>query len=294
MLNYTRYNLSGLREYAFSILIPTWNNLEYLKNCIESIQQYSSRTHQIILFVNDGSDGTMQWLRDHCPENVDYIHSHENVGICFAMNLARTMAKSDHLVYMNDDMFALPGWDQELLNATGRLGTTMFMVSATMIEPGDTGNNCVVVRDFGSDLESFRKEELLQECVALKKPDWSGATWPPVMLHKDTWDLVGGFSTEFSPGFYSDPDLSFKLLQAGVREFLGVGSSLVYHFGSKSTARIGKNNGRKIFLAKWGISSRVFRKEFLRIGEPYNGPLPDPDPGIRNRILNRLKRFINC
>ncbi len=112
-----------------------------------------------------------------------------------------------------------------------------------------------------------------------------GATWPPVLLQVDTWDMVGGFSTEFSPGMYSDPDLSFKLFHAGVREFMGVGSSLVYHFGSKSTNRIQKNRGRKIFLTKWGLSSRVFRKEYLKIGEEYTGPLPDPDYQIRNRLI---------
>ena len=96
-----------------------------------------------------------------------------------------------------------------------------------MIEPVQTGNNCVVVKNFGTDLESFRKTELLDEYLALRKSNWMGSTWPPIVLHVDAWDMVGGFSTEFSPGMYSDPDLSFKLLQAGVREFIGVGSSLV-------------------------------------------------------------------
>lgn len=294
MHNLTRYNLSTQREYTFSILIPTWNNLEYLKICVESINRHSSLTHQIILFVNEGSDGTLEWLTAHCPENLDYIHSPENMGICYGVNLARSMAKSDYLLYMNDDMVALPGWDQALHQAIPGLGTVMWMLSSTMIEPVDTGNNCVVIRDFGRDPESFKKEDLLRELGTLKKEDWTGATWPPVVLHKELWDLVGGFSTEFSPGHYSDPDLSFKLLLAGVREFRGVGSSLVYHFGSKTTSRIRKNNGRRIFLSKWGISSRVFRREFMKIGQKYTGPLPEPDLGIRNRFLNRLRRVVNC
>ena len=188
----------------------------------------------------------------------------------------------------------MPGWDEELRAAIEGLDTKMFMLSSTMIEPEETGNNCVVVKDYGTELDSFKKSDLLSDFQAFKRSNWQGASWPPLVLHVDTWDLVGGFSTEFSPGMYSDPDLSFKLLQAGVREFLGVGSSLVYHFGSKSTKRIQKNRGRKMFIAKWGISSRVFRKELLMIGEDHAGPMPDPDLSIRNRIIHRIKRLVNC
>lgn len=38
----------------FSILIPTWNNLDFLKLCINSIEKNSYFKHQIIIYVNDG------------------------------------------------------------------------------------------------------------------------------------------------------------------------------------------------------------------------------------------------
>ena len=41
-----------------SILIPTWNNLPYLKLAVDSIRRHSACSHQIIVHVNDGSDGT--------------------------------------------------------------------------------------------------------------------------------------------------------------------------------------------------------------------------------------------
>ncbi len=289
----TRYSHSAQHNYSFSILIPTWNNLDYLKNCIESIRKHSSLKHQIILFVNEGTDGMLDWLTERQTDQVDYIHSPENVGICHGLNLCRPMVKSDYIVYMNDDMYVLPGWDEEIQTAIDKLNSKMFLLSATMIEPEETGNNCVVVKNYGTDLESFKESTLLKEFPDLKRSNWQGSTWPPTVLHKDAWDLVGGYSTEFSPGMYSDPDLSFKLLLAGVREFMGVGSSLVYHFGSKSTQRVQKNQGRKMFLSKWGISSRIFRKEFLKIGVEYTGPLPEPDLKIRNRLIYRIKKLIS-
>ena len=48
----------------FSIIIPTWNNLPYLRLVIESLRRHSMHSHQIIVHVNDGSDGTLAWVRD--------------------------------------------------------------------------------------------------------------------------------------------------------------------------------------------------------------------------------------
>ena len=43
----------------FSVIIPTLNNLEYLKNCIYSIKKNSKYKHEIIIHVNVGNDGTI-------------------------------------------------------------------------------------------------------------------------------------------------------------------------------------------------------------------------------------------
>ncbi|MEZ4950882.1 MAG: glycosyltransferase family A protein [Saprospiraceae bacterium] len=98
---------------------------------------------QIIVFVNEGKDGTVEWLEAQ-GVNIDYLHSRENAGICYALNLARSMAKSDYIVYLNDDMVVLPNWDTELDKEIQKMPSKSFMLSATMIEPTDTGNACVV------------------------------------------------------------------------------------------------------------------------------------------------------
>ena len=48
----------------FSIIIPTFNNLDYLKLCINSIKKNSTFQHEIIVHVNEGIDGTTQYLKD--------------------------------------------------------------------------------------------------------------------------------------------------------------------------------------------------------------------------------------
>lgn len=259
----------------FSILLPTWNNLDLLKLCVRSIRENSGFNHQIIIHVNDGSDGTREWVK---TQQLDHTHSPANVGICLAVNEAAMLARHDYILYLNDDMYCCPGWDAALVEKLKGLDTDLFMLSGTMIEPRDTGNPCVIVSDYGSGPENFAEEKLLSGLSAHRKADWYGATWPPTLVHAKWWFRVGGYSSEFSPGMSSDNDFSMKLWHAGCRVFLGVGNSFVYHFQAKSTGKVKKNDGGKQFLHKWGIRQSVFDRYYLRRGKPAETiKLPEPE-----------------
>lgn len=278
----------------FSIIIPSWNNLALLQLCIRSIRQHSAYAHQIIVHVNDGSDGTLAWV---CEQGITHTCSPENIGICLAVNEAAMHATQDYILYLNDDMYCCPGWDTALANKLKQLDTDLFMLSGTMIEPRDTHNPCVIVRDYGSDVGNFNEVMLLAELSKLRKADWYGATWPPTLVSKRWWFKVGGYSSEFSPGMSSDNDFSMKLWHAGCRIFLGVGDSLVYHFQCKSTGKIKKNDGGKQFLHKWGMRQSVFDRYYLRRGIPAQGLCldePEDTRELRWQLLrSRLKRALS-
>lgn len=270
----------------FSILIPTWNNLPYLKLCVESLRKHSDAEHQLIVMVNEGADGTLEWVQ-HQP-NLEYVASPENIGICYGLNACRPLIRNPYVVYANDDMYFLPHWDTRLGEAIEKAGTDQFMLSATMIEPrGD--NPCCVIADYGDSLENFKEEALLKAAPDMVREDWSGSTWPPVLLPLALWDKVGGMSIEFSPGMYSDPDLSRKLWECGVRHFQGVGNSLVYHFGCKSTGRVKQNKGRHTFLMKWGISAKQFMQVYLHIGEAFQPRLPEVGTSRWEHFVSKIK-----
>ena len=279
-------------ESRFSIIIPTWNNLPYVRLCVESIRKNSRFKHQIILHINEGSDGTRAWAE---AEQLDHTRSDKNVGICYAVNAAAHLARTDYLVYMNDDMYVCPDWDFYLWEDISALGDTPFFISSTIIEPKDTGNRCVIVSDaFGDAIENFQEEALRDRFLDFPKEDWQGGTWPPNILPKKLWELVGGYSVEFSPGMYSDPDFSMKLWQAGVRLFKGCGRSRVFHFMCKSTGRVVKNDGRRQFREKWGLPSSKFTKHYLHIGEPFAGTLPEPEETLAlkwARLRSRIPFF---
>lgn len=289
-------NDAPVDDAVFSILIPTWNNLAFLQTCIASINKHSRYRHQIVLHLNECTDGTEEWV---IAQGLDYTKTVENIGICYAMNAARRLATSDLLVYFNDDMVACPDWDYWLFEEVKQQTTPFYFLSSTMIEPRYTKNTCVIApQSFGDNPSDFDEAALLANFDKITMPDWNGATWPPSLVPTILWDMVGGYSTELSPGMYSDPDFSMKLWQVGVRYFKGVGKSRVYHFMCKSTGKLKhhkakKVNGAQLFLHKWGISANVFTRFYLRRGEPWVGILSEPEANVTFKLkvwLSMIKR----
>tara|TARA_B100001057_G_scaffold15438_1_gene14676 strand:+ start:2687 stop:3556 length:870 start_codon:yes stop_codon:yes gene_type:complete len=274
----------------FSIIIPTFNNLEYLKLCIESIKKNSKFDHQIITHINVGEDGTKDYLQDL---GYEFTYTKYNAGICEGMNMAAKKAKYEYILYAHDDFYFCPGWDTEFKKEIDKMGHKNFYLSGTMI--GTTGEESL---DCGTSINNFNEKKLLDNYKNLNFYDFQGSTWAPHLIHRDVWNKVGGFSEEFYPGTGSDPDLNMKLWRENIRIFKGLGKCLVFHFGSVVTRRDNNdtevktesgNKGNKIFLLKWGITIKFFKKFYLRSDTPYTSHLNEP-----NRSMNYIFNLILC
>lgn len=292
MINNTKfYSKKGIvnNEALFSILIPTWNNLEYLKLCVNSIKKNSFFVHEIIIHVNEGADGTVTWLNEQ--EDLSYTFSSKNIGVCFALNYSSSFATTEYILYMNDDMYACPHWDKYLYDEIKSIGHHNFFLSATAIEP-KAQSKCSIEKNYGLTIDHFNEELLLSEFNSLPMEDWQGATWPPNIVHKSIWELAGKYSIDFSPGMYSDPDFSMKLWQMGIRLFKGIAKSRVYHFGSISVKRVKKNKGYYQFISKWGMTQGTFSKYYLKRGQPCKGLLENPDIPFSVKVKSRFKQIL--
>ena len=265
----------------FSIIIPTFNNVKYLKICIESIKKNSTFNHEIIAHVNLGEDGTKEYLDN---ENIEYTFTNYNAGICEGMNKATKKANFDFILYSHDDFYFCPKWDEILNEEIKKIGHNRFYLSGIMMNNGPLKFNA------GSDFETFDEKKLLENYEKINHYDFQGSTWAPHLIHKEIWNKVGGFSEEFYPGTGSDPDLNMKLWKEGIRIFKGLSKCKVYHFGSIVTRKY-KNHptiktesgskGGKIFLLKWGITFKFFKKHYLRSDSIYEGELSNPKRNIQ-------------
>lgn len=273
----------------FSIVIPSWNNLPCLKLCVESLKKHSAFEHEIIVHLNDGSDGSLEWVRS---QNIKYTQSDKNVGVCLSVNHLVAQARHDWVLYMNDDMVAAPGWDTAFAEAVESVESDLALFFGTLIQPENGGNDTIIRQDCGASPATFDEAKFLQSCLADGRGDKEGAASQPTLVHRKWWSMVGGYSLEFSPGMSSDDDLLMKFWVAGCRNFRIVGRSRFYHFGCKSTERIRHNLGGRIFVMKWGITQIEFHRFYLRsLGSPDGGGTAgNPHNCARASWLGKLRR----
>ena len=266
----------------FSIIIPTLNNFNYLKICIDSIKKNSKFNHEIIVHVNVGLDDTKSYLNNN---NIKYTFSKENLGLCKSVNMASRHAKHDYIMYSHDDFYFCPNWDAPIIEEIKFINHKKFYLSSTQINTfGIKHYNC------GKNFYDFDEKKLLKNLSKTDLPDLQGTTWAPHIVHKDYWFKTNGFSEEFFPGAGSDPDFALKLWKLGVRIFKMIGKSKIYHFESKTlrdkkkmkhfkSSEIGSKSA-KIFLNKWGISTKFFRKHYLRSNTSYLSQLDEPKKSL--------------
>ena len=230
--------------------------------------------HEIIIHVNNGTDGTLEYLNSL---KIKHTYTNKNVGICEGVNLASQKSTMEYILYAHDDFYFCPNWDEILKKEIDKIGHKYFYLSGTMMNNGQIPFNC------GDKINNFDEKKFLNEYRNFNFYDFQGSTWAPHLIHKDIWNKVGGFSEEFNPGIGSDPDFNMKLWKSGVRIFKGLGDFKVYHFGSLTTRKnnkIKQNRGDVTFLKKWGISTRFFKKYYLKSKTVYKAPLNEPNKNI--------------
>ncbi len=265
-----------------AIVIPTFNNLEYLKLCIKSIRKNSKFNHDIKLHINEGSDGTLEFAKKN---NILFTFSKNNIGLCSAINRVTSTVNNKYVLYAHDDMYFCPEWDVSLINEIKMINHDNFFLSGTLIE-ANTGH---IKFDCGDKISNFDENKLLKNYKSKNFYNYQGSHYAPHLVSKRVWEKVGGFSEEFNPGVASDPDFNMKLWSNGVRIFKGINNFKVYHFVSVVTERINipsknkmnvRSKAHKIFILKWGISIKFFKKFYLKTNSKYLGPLNKPKKNL--------------
>lgn len=213
--------------------IPSKSNLRYLKTCIPSIRNNASRNdHDIIVFVDSDTDGTVEWLKDNAIEyNITYyINPELNTklyGIGKAYDYCIERATTDVVMIFHADMML--GKDADF-NAYKHLELGKVVCSTRIEPPIHPNAGEKILEDFGMWPEEFKVVEFdayVDKLLISNKNKTTEGMFAPWMIHRSDLLSIGGHD----PILHSareDSDLFNRFLLKGYT-LVQSWDSLVYH-----------------------------------------------------------------
>ena len=98
-----------------SIVIPHWNNVEILSECLKSIGSTIYPDFEVIVVDNASTDNSVQYVKSNFPD-VKLIENDRNDGYAGGCNIGADLAQGKYLVFLNNDTIQNPNWISSLLS----------------------------------------------------------------------------------------------------------------------------------------------------------------------------------
>ena len=253
---------------ALSVVIPTFNNLEVLKKCLESWQTFASDQPVEIVVIEDGcSDGTPGYLRtlaaSRWGESRLRWHHQDDLHELRCTNYGFREAKGALLLTWQDDMFLRSAWLVPEFLATFAAYPDLGLLSLSR------GLNCADVDEPIAGWEDLIDWRRLQSTIGGAPLNWLrlqevDVVIRPWIVRRECLDAVGLLDEAFVPTEWDEADLSFRIRRAGwkVATHGYERAAAYYHLGSTTVGVLSDNykqrvlrNGR-LFHERWDETIR--------------------------------------
>jgi len=270
-----------------SIVIPTKNNLKFIKRCVDSVIENTSYPYFEVVVVDTGStDPEVEAYYTKTLANnpeISIVRWKKAFNFSGACNLGAEKSKGEYLLFLNNDTEVIsPDWIQGLLEHAQRPG--IGMVGAKLYFPNETIQHAgVVLSERDIAFHPFYGQEptldIFSYIYIANVRNTAAVTAACSMVSRKKFDEVGGFDTELRVT-YNDVDLCLKLLDKGYRNVYNPFVEL-FHFESISVGKMESNNrDKKEFNEAKALMKKRWIK-YLKRDPYYNDCFEQFGPGYR-------------
>jgi len=218
-----------------SIVIPTYNGLSILKQCIDSILTKTTYPNYEIIVIDNNSDDkrTLEYLeRIGVDENIRVLKDPRPFNYSQLNNAAIEKSKGQYVLLMNNDIEVItPDWLSEMVSIVIQEG--VGCVGARLWYPNDTLQHGGVIIGLGGVAGHSHKH------LPRKSPgyfwraqliqNFSAVTAACLIVRKSIFDEVGGLNEDKLQVAFNDVDLCLKVREAGYRNVWTPYAELYHH-----------------------------------------------------------------
>lgn len=238
-----------------SIVMLTFNALEYTRRCVDSLSRHTAYPHEVIFVDNGSTDGTKDYLRDIVAVNPNYrlIDNPANIGFSAGNNQGAKAARGEYVFLLNNDVLVADGWLESMVSALER-DERIGMVGP--ISNYISGRQRLEEIPYKNDEGYYGFARTVRTANRGKVTPRRRIAGFAILIRKALYDELGGLDESFGSGNYEDDDLCLRVREKGYAIMVDE-STFLHHFGSRTfagnkidyDASLKKNE--KIFRAKW-------------------------------------------
>jgi len=246
-----------------SIIVVTFNNLDYTQRCIDSIYEKTAYPDFELIIVDNGStDGTDNYLKalQEKHKNVMVILNGRNLGFASANNMGIKRSNGEYMIFLNNDTVVTRGWVSGLL-------FHLQQPNAGMVGPvtNSIGNEAAIETDYMnlSGMEMFAENYTAKHRkVVFEIPVLAMYC---VAISRQTVEKVGLLDEQFSIGMFEDDDYALRVKKAGLKVICAE-DVFIHHFGGVSFKKLRPTERQRVFdenkkkyESKWAITWQPHR-----------------------------------
>jgi GT2 family glycosyltransferase len=249
--------IASLAEPLVSIVVLTYNNLEFTRACLHSLVAESNwRNLEIIVVENATSDGTREFLREWSEAGPGrrVILNDANLGFAAGNNVGLAAAAGDYLLLLNNDTYVTPNWVRTMINHLRRNPEIGILGPVT----NNIGNEARIEIHY-ADMDGMK------QAAAAWTRRHAGALFDIrtvaffcVAMPRSTYERCGPLDEAFGIGFFEDDDYCRRVEAAGLRVACADDVFVHHHLSASFDALKAERRqelferNKAIYEAKWG------------------------------------------
>lgn len=243
--------------YRASLVIPLYNRADLTAACLLSLAEHTDPSlYEVVLVDNGSRDGTADLLAN-LEGDLQVITNAVNRGFAVACNQGARAARGQHLVFVNNDIEAQPGWLEPLLRILDTEPDVAVVGARLLFPDGSLQHGGVVTfvdTETGLDVAAahFPYRCAADTPPAHQRRDMDVVTGAVMAVRRAAFDAAGGFDEGYWNG-NEDVDLCLSVLALGGRVVYEPTSTLIHHesqSGPERFSHVGQNIER--LVSRWG------------------------------------------
>jgi GT2 family glycosyltransferase/glycosyltransferase involved in cell wall biosynthesis len=236
----------------FDIVVPVYNSMHHVRDCLESVFRNSSLPFHLYV-VDDCSDAYSReqleiLLNEHDESLWTLITNWTNQGYLKSCNTAIEKGSNPYVILLNSDAIVQEGYLEKVER------TFIKDPSIGVINPVSNWANWTRI-PFPSGYNMGELANEVEHLSTKQIPDIKNASGFFFAVPRKIYDELGVFDEDYGRGYYEETDFCMRVLEANYRVVVD-DSLYVFHHGWGSFQEEGRNENmdrnKKIFMRRWG------------------------------------------